>query len=56
VPRDSNEVISEAILLIQSELENWQVSVQTRLMEGLPRVAADKVQLQQVILNLLEDG
>jgi C4-dicarboxylate-specific signal transduction histidine kinase len=56
VPLNSNEVIREAISLIQSELQNWQVSLQTRLMEGLPQVAADKAQLQQVILNLFANA
>jgi C4-dicarboxylate-specific signal transduction histidine kinase len=56
VSLDSNQVIREAIALIQNELQNGQVSVQTGLMEGLPRVFADKVQLQQVILNLVANA
>jgi signal transduction histidine kinase len=56
VTLDSNEVIREAIALFQGELQNGQVSVRTGLMEGLPRVVADKIQLQQVILNLVANA
>jgi C4-dicarboxylate-specific signal transduction histidine kinase len=53
---NSNEIIRETIALFQSELQNGRVSVRTGLMEGLPRVVADKVQLQQVILNLIANA
>jgi signal transduction histidine kinase len=53
---DSNEVIRETIALFQSEFQNGRVSVRTGLVEGLPRVVADKVQLQQVILNLIANA
>jgi signal transduction histidine kinase len=56
VSLNSNEVIREAIAVFQSELQNGQVSVRTGLMEGLPRVVADKIQLQQVILNLIANA
>jgi C4-dicarboxylate-specific signal transduction histidine kinase len=56
VALDSNEVIREAIALDQSKLQHSQVAIQTRLMDGLPRVVADKVQLQQVILNLVSNA
>jgi signal transduction histidine kinase len=56
VSLDGNEIIREAIALIQSEIQKWQVSVRTELIEGLPRVVADKVQLQQVILNLVTNA
>jgi signal transduction histidine kinase len=56
VSLNSNEVIRETIALFQSELQNGRVSVRTGLMEGLPPVVADKVQLQQVILNLIANA
>jgi signal transduction histidine kinase len=56
VPVNSNDVIRETIALLQSELQNRRVSVRTGLVEELPRVVADKVQLQQVILNLIANA
>ena len=50
---DLNEAISEVIVLAQSVIAENGVSVQTRLSEGLAPVEGDRVQLQQVILNLV---
>jgi signal transduction histidine kinase len=48
-----NEAILEVIALTRSEAVKNGVSVQTRLAEGLPLIQGDRVQLQQVILNLI---
>ena len=48
-----NEAIREVIELTRSEAEKNSVSVQTQLAEGLPLIQGDRVQLQQVILNLI---
>jgi C4-dicarboxylate-specific signal transduction histidine kinase len=48
-----NEVALEIIGLMRSEMSNNGVSVQTRLTDGLPSIWGDRVQLQQVILNLM---
>ena len=48
-----NEVIREIVVLLCSEAARWGVSVRTALAESLPRVAADRVQLQQVLMNLI---
>jgi C4-dicarboxylate-specific signal transduction histidine kinase len=48
-----NEVVLEVIGLARSEMSSNGVLVQTRLTDGLPRIWADRVQLQQVILNLI---
>jgi two-component system sensor kinase FixL len=48
-----NEAIFEVIALTQSELPRNRVTLQTRLSSDLPLVPADRVQLQQVILNLI---
>jgi C4-dicarboxylate-specific signal transduction histidine kinase len=48
-----NEVILEVIGLTRSETSSHGVLVQTRLTDGLPRIWADRVQLQQVLLNLI---
>lgn len=48
-----NEAIREVIALTRGELVKSSVSMQTRLTEDLPLVEGDRVQLQQVILNLI---
>jgi PAS domain S-box-containing protein len=48
-----NEAILEIIALTRTEAANSSVSVRTQLAEGLPRVQGDRVQLQQVLLNLI---
>ncbi len=48
-----NEVVLEVIGLTRSEMSKNGIFVQTRLTDGLPRVRGDRVQLQQVILNLI---
>jgi PAS domain S-box-containing protein len=50
---DLNEVTTEALALARSELIERHVAVSTRLAPGLPRARGDRVQLQQVLLNLL---
>ncbi|MGH8139279.1 MAG: trifunctional serine/threonine-protein kinase/ATP-binding protein/sensor histidine kinase [Steroidobacteraceae bacterium] len=50
---DLNEAIEEVIALVRGELSKHRVSIQVRLAEGLSTVHADRVQLQQVMLNLI---
>ena len=50
---DINEVIREVIALTQTEVQHNRVRLQTRLADDLPLVSADRVQLQQVIMNLI---
>ena len=50
---DINEAIREVIELTRGEAAKTGVSVQTHLAEGLPLIHGDRVQLQQVILNLI---
>jgi C4-dicarboxylate-specific signal transduction histidine kinase len=52
-PFDLNEAINEVIVLGRSAVIKNRVWVQTRLCEGLLPVHGDRVQLQQVVLNLL---
>jgi PAS domain S-box-containing protein len=47
-----NDAILEAIALTRTETADNNVSVRTQLAEGLPHVLGDRVQLQQVLLNL----
>jgi PAS domain S-box-containing protein len=53
---DVNEVIREVIALLRSELQNRRIVVQDELNSKLPRVLADGVQLQQVIVNLVTNA
>jgi len=48
-----NEAILEVMALTHGEVVKNGVAVQTRLAEGLPRIQGDRVQLQQVILNVI---
>jgi PAS domain S-box-containing protein len=48
-----NDAILEIIALTRTEAANNSVSVRTQLAEGLPHVVGDRVQLQQVLLNLI---
>ena len=56
VSLDINDVIREAILLVQREVLSHGVSLRTELSSALPRVLGDRVQLQQVVINLLMNG
>ena len=49
---DLNELICGVMSLVQSQLETRGVLIQAQLADDLPRVRADRVQLQQVFLNL----
>ncbi len=53
---DLNEAAGEVLALSLSELQRNRVIVQQELADGLPPVAGDRVQLQQVILNLLRNA
>jgi PAS domain S-box-containing protein len=50
---DVNELIREMELLLQNEATQHSVSVKTKLAADLPLVAADRIQLQQVLMNLM---
>src|SRR6266436_6462820 len=53
---DVNELIGEMIVLLSSEASRYSISIRTELAEGLPKVMADRVQLQQVFMNLMLNG
>jgi PAS domain S-box-containing protein len=56
VPLDVNDVVREVILLVQRELFSHQVTLRMELAPTLPAVLGDRVQLQQVIMNLVMNG
>src|SRR5882672_5502447 len=53
---DVNELIQEMIVLLRSEANRYSISIRTELAEGLPKVMVDRVQLQQVFMNLMLNG
>jgi PAS domain S-box-containing protein len=55
-PLHLNEVVDEVITLVQLELFSHRVLLRLELAPALPLVLADRIQLQQVILNLIVNG
>jgi C4-dicarboxylate-specific signal transduction histidine kinase len=55
-PVDLNEATREVIALSSSELRRNQVVVQSELADDLPTITGDRIQLQQVIVNLLRNA
>ena len=53
---DINEVIGEMVIMLQNEAKRHSVTIRTDLAKELPLVMADRVQLQQVLLNLMLNG
>jgi PAS domain S-box-containing protein len=51
-----NEVIESALVLVQRELHSHQVALKLSLSPGLPPICGDRVQLQQVVINLMVNG
>jgi len=50
---DINEIIGEMIVLLHTETARYSLSVRTELAPDLPQVVGDRVQLQQVLMNLV---
>jgi PAS domain S-box-containing protein len=53
---DVNEVAREMIILLGDEASRRSISVRTELAEDIPHVIGDRVQLQQVLMNLIVNG
>ncbi len=53
---DLNDATREVVALSASELQRHRVIVHSELAENLPKITGDRIQLQQVILNLLRNG
>jgi PAS domain S-box-containing protein len=53
---DVNEIIREMIVLLRGETMRYNILVATDLAADLPHVMADRVQLQQVLMNLMING
>jgi len=50
---DVNEIVREMLLLLRSEANRFSILTQTELTPDLPQITADRVQLQQVLMNLI---
>jgi PAS domain S-box-containing protein len=53
---DVNEIIREMVVLLRSEAHRHAVSIRTDLAADIPKITADRVQLQQVLMNLMLNG
>ena len=53
---DVGAIIGEMVLLLRSEANEHAVSIRTDLAAGLPKITVDRVQLQQVLMNLMLNG
>jgi PAS domain S-box-containing protein len=51
-----NDIVSDVLALVRGELENRKVSVRNEMLPELPQVMAERVQLQQVFLNLITNA
>jgi PAS domain S-box-containing protein len=53
---DVNDIVSDVAALLQRELAAQHVTLRLELATGMPRIVGDRVQLQQVIINLVVNG
>jgi PAS domain S-box-containing protein len=53
---DACEIIGEMVLLLRGEANECAVSIRTDIAADLPKITADRVQLQQVLMNLMLNG
>jgi C4-dicarboxylate-specific signal transduction histidine kinase len=56
LPLDLNTAVRDVIVLVQREVSSHRVSLRTELEPALPMIVGDRVQLQQVIINLVMNG
>jgi PAS domain S-box-containing protein len=50
---DVNEIVAEMLALLQEQANRYSISVRTELAPDLPKITADRVQFQQVLMNLM---
>jgi signal transduction histidine kinase len=53
---DVNEVVSDMLIMLRNQANRYSVTMRTELAEGITRVMANRVQLQQVFMNLMLNG
>lgn len=56
VELDLNDLIREVMTFVRADLRHHRISVRTELAEDLPRLSAVRIQLQQVLLNLISNA
>ena len=56
LPLDINDVVEESLPLVRHEFSRRDVTLELALSQGLPLVLGDRVQLQQVVINLIVNG
>jgi len=55
-PLDINETVEEVLAMVRSEVQQRQVLIRRDLDASLPKVQADRIEIEQVILNLVRNG
>ena len=55
-PLDANDVITEMVVLLRGEATRHAISIRTELAADVPKITGDRVQLQQVLMNLMLNG
>jgi signal transduction histidine kinase len=55
-PVDVNEVVAEMLTMLRNQANRYSITMCTDLAEGLPAMMADRVQLQQVFMNIMMNG
>jgi signal transduction histidine kinase len=53
---DLNELVEEVLIFVRCEIDDHNVVLRTQLQGGLPKILADRIQLQQVVTNLVLNG
>jgi signal transduction histidine kinase len=56
LPHNINEILRDAATLVSAEMDRHQISLKLRFTNGLPLVACDRLQMQQVFLNLFTNS
>src|ERR1700688_682150 len=53
---DVDEIVREMLVLLRGEANRYSISMRPELAPDLPKITADRVQLQQVLMNLMLNG
>lgn len=56
LPTDINDAVRDAVRLLEAEAGRWGITLHMELDAELPQVAADSIQIEQVVLNLVRNG